>query len=154
MPRQTFATREFFVETCEAAAREAVIALPYFFNRLRFMAENEKLFCITFLYEPQVQQQPVHIAISLLPLNESHTKITVHGSYTNGSAFSKDPYITTAVANVEAALRCAISGDNAPFEPIVPKKKIAQRCLHVKHATAGMLNNAFKGRKFFRPSHS
>jgi len=154
MPRQTFATREFFVETCEAAAHDAVIALPYFFNRLRFMAENEKLFCITFLYEPQEQQQPVHIAISLLPLNESHTKITVHGSYTTGAAFSKDLYITSAIANVEAALRCAISGANAPFEPAVPKKKLTHRYLHVKHATAGMLNNAFKGRKFFRPSHS
>src|SRR5919107_1308028 len=105
MPRQTFATREFFVDTCETATHEAVIALPYFFNRLRFLVENDKLHCIRFLYEPKEQQPAIQIAISVLPLNESYTKVTVHGSYTNGSAFNKDPYITTAVANVEAALR-------------------------------------------------
>lgn len=151
MPRQTFATREFFVEARETAAHEAIIALPYFFNRLHFLALNEKLHSITFFYEPNGEHKPVHITISLLPFNESHSKITVHGSYTNGCAFNKDPYITTAVANVEAALHAAVSGSSASFEPVIVKKKLG---VHVKQATTGFFNNTLKSRRFFKTSHS
>lgn len=154
MPRQTFATREFFVDACETAARESVMALPYFFNRLRLLGENQKLHHFQFLYEPSEAQLPVRVAISLLPLNESNTKITVHGSYSTGCAFTKDPYINTAVANVEAALQAAVQGAEAPFEPAVPRKKLTSRYRHVRQATSGLLGNALKGRKFFKPSHS
>lgn len=151
MPRQTFATREFFVEACETAAHEAIMALPYYFNRLRFLARNEKLHSLNFFYEPVDAHQPVQISISLLYFNESHSKVTVHGSYTNGCAFSKDPYMTAAVANVEAALHAAVSG--ASFQPITPKKKLTQRRLNVKQAT-GFISNTLKASRFFKTSHS
>lgn len=154
MPRQTFATREFFVEACEAAAHEAIMALPYYFNRLRFLERNEKLHSLIFFYEPTEAYQPVHISISLLYFNDSHSKVTVHGSYTSKCAFSKDPYITAAVANVEAALHAAVSGNGALFEPVVPKKKLTQRCQNVKQATTGFISNTLKSRRFFKTSHS
>jgi|SRR6476646_3942123 len=154
MPRQTFATREFFVNSAENATHRTVLDLPYFFSKMKFLGENSKLHCITFLYAPDSEHNPIHVVISLLPLDDGCTKITVHGSYPNGCVFSKDGYMENAVDNVEAALQAATSGAPAPFEPIVLKKKFSQRYRKVKHNTAAILGNALKSRRFFKPSHS
>lgn len=154
MARQTFATREFFVSTPESTTHQAVLNLPHFFSKMQLTGENTKLHCITFLYLPEAEHHPVHVVLSLLPLDEGCTKVTVHGSYTNGCAFSKDWYIAYALANVEAALQAASNGASTPFEPILPKKKFAQRYRKVKQHTAVLISQAFKTRRILKPSHS
>jgi hypothetical protein len=153
MPRQTFATREFFVNACETATRQSLDALPYTFSKIRFIAENPKLHCFHFLYDAEGRQSAIQVTISLLPLNEGCTKVTVHGSYPTGNAFTNDPCMTLAMLNVEGALQATISGA-ARFEPLVPKKKLVQRCQHVTHNTTVFISNAFKVRRLVRPSHS
>jgi hypothetical protein len=153
MPRQTFATREFFVNVCEHVTQQGVLELPRTFHQMRFVAENAKLHSILFMYEPDDVGAPVQVSVSVLPLNDACTKVTVHGSYTNGCAFNHDKYMTLVMLNVEAALQAAISGSTA-FEPMVPKKKLAQRCQHVKQNTAVFITNAFKVRRLLPPSHS
>jgi hypothetical protein len=154
MPRQTFATREFFVSIPETTTHQTVLNLPNFFTRIRFAGENPKLHCLTFLYVPQDEQEAVHIIISVLPLDEGCTKITVHGSYGNGCVFTKDRYMDYVMSNVEAALQAAASGSTSLFEPIVPKKKFLLRYTKVKLTRAALFGNTLKGYSIFKPSHS
>lgn len=154
MPRQTYATREFFLNTLETTAHETVLDLPLFFSKIRLLAQNLKLHCVTFLYEQEGAFLPIHIAISVLPLDSSHTKVTVHGSYTNGCAFYKDPYVTNAVANVEAALQAAISGCTHAFEPVVPKKKFSQRCMQLRTMALSSISTGLKKGKVLKPLHA
>lgn len=154
MPRQTFATREFFVSNPEAATRHTVLNLAHFFRRMQLTGENAKLHCITFLYAPEGEQCAIHVVMSLLPLDEGCTKVTVHGSYTTGCVFKKDLYMMQALDNIEAALQAAINGSTIPFEPPVRKKKLAQRYRDVKHNTAVLIGSAIKSRRFLKPSHS
>jgi hypothetical protein len=153
MPRQTFATREFFVNVCEHTTQQGVLALPRTFHQMRFIAENAKLHCMLFLYEPDDGRASIQVSVSVLPLNDECTKVTVHGSYTNGCAFNNDRYMALVMLNAEAALQAAISGSTA-FEPLMPKKKLAQRCQHVKQNTTVFISNAFKVRRLLPPSHS
>jgi hypothetical protein len=153
MPRQTFATREFFVSNPEAATHHTVLNLPQFFRKMQLTGENTKLHCITFLYAPEGKHDAIQVVMSILPLDEGCTKVTVHGSYTTGCAFKKDWYMTYALDNIEAAIHAAINGSTMPFEPPLPKKKLAQRCREVKHNTTSLIGNAIKGRRFLKPSH-
>jgi len=153
MPRQTFATRQFFVNACERATRQYIDDLPGLYPRLRFVSENAKLHCLLFSYAPEGEQLPIQISLSTLPLNDDCTKVTVHGSFANGCAFYNNPYMTNAMQNVEAALQAAVNG-NAVFEPQQPKKKMAHRYRHARHSAAAFLNSVLRTRSLSRPSHS
>jgi hypothetical protein len=78
----------------------------------------------------------------------------VHGSYTNGCAFYNDPYVTNAVTNVEGALYAIINGEGASFQPVVPKKKVAQRIHQWRGTAVAYINTVYKARNVFKPFHS
>jgi hypothetical protein len=73
----------------------------------------------------------------------------VHGSYANGKVFYNDPYVTNALANVEAALQAAINGCVATFEPLVARQNLSYRWLRLIGTAAAFLSAVFIWRKFF-----
>jgi hypothetical protein len=149
MPRKTFTTKQFFVNTSQTHARNIVAALPQAFGRLQLLSENPKLHSFLFFYEQESEQQHSHVTVSLLPLDEQQTQITVHGSYANGKVFYNDPYVTNALANVEAALQAAINGCVATFEPLVARQNLSYRWLRLIGTAAAFLSAVFIWRKFF-----
>lgn len=130
MPRQTFITKEFFVNASEIDARQNIMTLPTAISNIKLVAENQKLHSVTFAYE-RANDVLHHIAISLLPLNDSHTQIIMHASNANGSYFYNDPYVTNAVVNFEQAICAAVKGNLSAFEPVVPKKNMSQKLFHL-----------------------
>ena len=149
MSRKTFTTKQFFVNASQTEARQAVADLPQAFSRLQLLNENPKLHSFLFFYEQEGAQQHSHVAVSLLPLNDQQTQVTVHGSYANGQAFYNDPYVANALANFEAALQAAIKGGAASFEPLVAKQNFSYRWLRLVGTAAAFLSAVFIWRKFF-----
>ena len=147
MSRQTFISKDFFVNASEQVARQTILSLPKAISNIKLVAENPRLHSVTFLYERPDDELPNHVAVSLLPLNESHTQVTLHGSYPNGSAFYNDPYINNAVANFESAIHAAINGNLSQFQPEIPKKNISQRFLHLIAMAAAFIGVIFLWRK-------
>ena len=149
MPRKTFTTNQFFVDASQANARQAVAELPQVFSRMKLLSENQNLHSFLFFYEQEGEQLHSHVAVSLLPLDEQQTQVTVHGSYASGQAFYNDPFVTNALANFEAALQAAIKGGAASFEPQVAKENLSYRWLRLMGTAAAFLSAVFIWRKFF-----
>ncbi len=123
MPRQTFATREFFVDCIENATRQNVLNLPLFFTRLTLSEDDQKCHAMRFQYFESLAPQVMDVSISILPLNDACTKITVHAAYASGCVFTKDPFITAALKNIEQAIHLSLTGCATEFEPLQPKQK-------------------------------
>lgn len=129
MPRQTFITKDFFVNASEKKAKQIIFSIPSFFTSIKFIEENNRLHSIRFLYEKNNGKSPANIDVSLLPLNEDQTKITLHVSYLNGAFFYKDEYMLNALNNFESAIYAGLTGNLTHFEPQAPKQNTTQKML-------------------------
>lgn len=111
--------------------KQIIFAIPSFFSAIKFVEENNRLHSARFLCEENNNNKsPAYIDVSLLPLNENQTKITLHGSYINGAFFYKDEYMLNALNNFEAAIYARLDGNLSHFEPQAPNKNTKQKVLH------------------------
>jgi hypothetical protein len=149
MPRKTFTTKQFFVNASHRQALQAVATLPQILGRLKLISENPNLNSFLFFYEQVGVPLHSHVSVSLLPLDDEQTQVTVHGSYANGQAFYDDPYIANALANVEAALQSTINGGTASFELVEAKQNLSYKWLRLVGTAAAFLSAVFIWRKFF-----
>jgi len=129
MPRQTFITKDFFVDASEKIVKQTIFAMPSFFSAIKFIEENSKLQYARFVYEKSDSKSPAYIDVSLLPLNENQTKITLHGTYVNGAIFYKDEFMLNALKNFESAIYAGLDGNLSYFEPQTPGKTTKQKLL-------------------------
>jgi len=115
MPRQTFLTRESFVDATETHTREALRSIPAFLASIHFVSENRPGQTCRFLYEQKAKKQQYHIDVSVLPLNDQYTRISLHASHINGQAFYADADLSFALHDFESAVHAAIKGDLAQY---------------------------------------
>lgn len=128
MPRQNFLTKDFFVQASENQTKQALLEIPVFAEAISFAGENTLLQSWRFLYTRSEGENQV-LSISLLPMNDGHTHVTLHSTYANGHAFHKDKYIVNALDNFESALKAALSGDEQGYMAKSPKSNATRRVI-------------------------
>ena len=117
MPRQTFLTRESFVNATETAIKESLLAIPVFANNIKLEWDNQMLQKVRFRFEQLEKNECYWIDVSVLPLNDSHTRICLHASYTDGQAFYESPDMAIALHDFESAIGAALNGDSSLYQP-------------------------------------
>lgn len=118
MPRQTFLSKDFFVDASEQETRKHILSLPSCIDSIKFVAEDSMRHSIKFVYERPADDPENYncIQVILLPLNVDQTKITLHGSYAHGNVFHNQSEVFNALNNFEAAVRAALGGTISEFE--------------------------------------
>jgi hypothetical protein len=118
MPRQTYLSKDFFVNASESETKQHILELPNCISSIKFVAEDSMRHTIKFLYErPADDPQNYNcIHVILLPLNVDQTKITLHGSYVHGNVFYNEAQVMNALANFESAVHAALKGSIDEFQ--------------------------------------
>ena len=127
MPKQTFITRDFFVNASIDLVKKKVLELPLHIVYIKFVKENNLTLSIQFLYQYPDSEKDKLIDVSILELNEAQSLITLHGSFADGSVFNKDPYVASAVENFERAINACINNTITGFEVRTVKRKPLSR---------------------------
>ncbi|HEY0733119.1 MAG TPA: hypothetical protein VGD33_11910 [Chitinophagaceae bacterium] len=141
MSRQNFITKDFFVEASESETKQTLLSIPDYVNNIKFLGENSLVQSIKFLYERANDHTPQHVDVSLLPLNDKQTRVTLHVGYANGQLFSKDNYIINTLHNFESAISAAINGNISAYTPEEPRQNVIRRVVNglvLTAATVGM----------------
>ncbi|HYO21787.1 MAG TPA: hypothetical protein VER36_05240 [Flavisolibacter sp.] len=127
MPTQSFLSTDFFLLATEEEAKDVVLSLPRFHANISLLKENTLVHSIRFLFEHPEKQIQNYIDVSILPLNDMHVLVKLHGSYTNGKRFHTDPEITSALRQFENAVCSLLKKDDSVTQyadqPTVPPKK-------------------------------
>ena len=130
MPRQNFITQDFFMFCTEEEAKSALLSLPQFVSLISYAGENKLLQSWRFVYEHRVSTT-LYIDVALIPLNDGHVRITLHGTYANGHSFYKDGFVLNALSNFEQALKAAIAGRSGSFVITEPKVGSTKKAVHL-----------------------
>src|SRR5947199_4824701 len=130
MPRQNYLTRESFVDATEKQIKESLLTIPAFASNIRLIAENKLTDSIRFNYELAPKKLEYHVNISVLPLNEKYTRISLHATYANGQAFQSNSDINIALHDFESAIEAALKGDISTYKPYQPKETAAKKVVH------------------------
>lgn len=146
MPRQNFISKDFFTFSTEEDTKQALLSLPQFVNLISFVGENKLLQSWRFSYELP-KSTNLYIDVALIPLNDGHVRITLHGTYANGHSFHKDGFITNALLNFERALQAAIAGTSGNFVAIEPKVGSSKKALHLMLNTLAFLSGSMVSKK-------
>jgi hypothetical protein len=125
MPRQTFLSRESFVDATEKQTKETLFSIPAYVSNIRLVAENKIIESYKFSYEQAEKKLEYVIDVSILPLNDQYTRISLHASHTNGHAFYEDADMAFALHDFESAIHAALKGDLAHYKPTGQKIKQA-----------------------------
>jgi hypothetical protein len=117
MPRQNFLTKESFVNATEALTRESILSIPVFASNIKLVTENKMLQKMRFTYEQPEREVSYFIDVSVLPLNDEYTRISLHATHTNGQAFHHDADMAIALHDFESAVAAALNGDTSLYQP-------------------------------------
>jgi hypothetical protein len=125
MPRQTFLSGESFVDATEKQTKETLFSIPAYISNIRLVAENKMIESYKFSYEQAEKKLHYIIDVSILPLNDQYTRISLHASHSNGHAFYEDADMAFALHDFESAIHAALKGDLAHYKPAGQKLKQA-----------------------------
>ena len=137
MARQNFLSKEFFVAASEFRTKALLLNLPQSLEGIKFLQESKITTGITFLYE-QPNKEIQKIDISLLPLNDEYTHVTLHASYTDGHAFYRDTCMKDVLLLFEQAIQAIVEGRK--FQQAPQKKKTLFQYLFAPFPTLAFLS--------------
>ncbi len=146
MPRQNFISKDFFTFCTEEDTKRALLSLPQFISLISFGGENKLLQSWRFNYE-HPRSTTLYIDVALIPLNDGHVRITLHGTYANGHSFYKDDFLANALLNFEQALQAAIAGTSKNFVPIEPRVGSSKKALHLVMNTLAFFGGSTRLRR-------
>jgi hypothetical protein len=123
--RHNYLTRESFVPVSEEQARNSLRAIPAFASHIEFLSENRFTESLRFRYAPVNSELNILVDVTVLPLNESYTRISLHGTYETGQAL-RDPKeenkLGFSLHDFEKAAEAAIRGEATSYEAPRPRK--------------------------------
>ncbi|MGZ3838285.1 MAG: hypothetical protein ACXVMS_05145 [Flavisolibacter sp.] len=125
MPRQTFLSRESFVDATEKQTKETLFSIPAYVSNIKLVAENKLIESFKFSYEQVEKKLQYVIDVTILPLNDQYTRISLHASHNNGQAFYTDADMSFALHDFESAIHAALKGDLAHYKPLGQKVREA-----------------------------
>lgn len=131
MPRQNFLSRESFVEATEQQAKESVLSIPVFASNIKLFAENKVLQTFKFIYQLPQKQAEYHVDVTILPLDNQYTRISLHGRHCNGESFANDSDMAIALHDFESAIQAAVKGDVTSYKPYQPKERKTKKFIQL-----------------------
>lgn len=147
MTRKTFLTRESFVDATEQYTREMLYSLPGYKANIQLLSENKAIECMKFTYEIAEKGLFYNIAVTVLPLNEQYTRISLKASHANGHTFYKDAELAFALHDFESTVHAAIKGDLTYFSSNVQKSAEPNRLQQLWQALKPAMVNTFLKKK-------
>lgn len=147
MPRQTFLSRESFVDATAKQTKETLFSIPAYVSNIKLLAENKLIELVRFSYEQADKKHHYVIDVSILPLNEQYTRISLHASYANGHAFYEDADLAFALHDFESAFHAAIKGDLAQYKPYGQKEKESSKFMQLLQAFKIAIGELFLKKK-------
>lgn len=132
MPRQTFLSRESFLESSEKRTREVLTLLSEHAANISFVADNRLTGGLRFCYVSRSRNAAYNIDVSVLPLNDQYTRLCLHASHTNEEAFYENPDMAYALHDMEAGIQAMVGGDFSYFrqKENIP---VASRSFSINH---------------------
>jgi len=131
MPRQTFLSRESFVDATEKQTKETLFSIPAYVSNIKLVGENKVIESFKFSYELPVKKLNYIIGVTILPLNDQYTRISLHASHVNGHAFYADSDMAFALHDFESAIHAALKGDLAHYKSAGEKSKETNSFSHL-----------------------
>ncbi len=131
MPRQNYLSKESFVDASEKHIKETLLSIPNFASNIKLIGENKLVESIKFSYNLPVKKMQYYINVSVLPLNEQYTRISLHATYMNGQAFHSVSDVNIALHDFESAVHAALKGDTASYKPYQPKEVGSKKMLQL-----------------------
>ncbi len=116
MPRQNFLSRESFVTASETKTRNCILSLPFHLDHIELFAENKMIDSVRFLYLSPGKKNSYYIDVSVWPLNEDFTRVSLHAVHINGQAFYEDAEMAIALHDFESAIHASINGELAEYK--------------------------------------
>ena len=121
MPRQNFLSKESFVDATEKQTKDSIMSIPAFAPNIKLIAENKMIESIRFSYELAVKEIEYYIDVSIHPLNEKYTRVSLNGRHASGQSFHNNTDMAIALHDFESAILAALKGDVSQYKPYVPK---------------------------------
>lgn len=131
MPRQNFLSRESFVDATEQQARNSLLSVPAFVPNISLVAENKMIESYKFAYRLPEKNNLYYVNVSVLPLNEKYIRICLHGTHSNGQAFTNDSDMNLALHDFESAIQAALKGDTSLYKPYQPRVKNTRKFMQL-----------------------
>jgi hypothetical protein len=128
MPRQNFLSKDFFVRASEQEIKQVMLSIPSFAKHIRFVQENKLVDSFRFSYQLPEKKQHL-LDISLLPLDDQFTSVSMHVSYTNGQAFYSDPDLSLALHDFESAIQAGLKGCVTDYKPFESKPSMSKKMM-------------------------
>ncbi|MFL5809543.1 MAG: hypothetical protein ACJ749_08470 [Flavisolibacter sp.] len=147
MPRQNFLSRESFVDASEKQAKDSILSIPAFVSNIHFVSENKMVGLTRFTYEQSVKNVEYIIDVSVLPLNDQYTRVSLHGTHVNGQSFQNDSDMLIALHDFEAAMQAALKGDISLYSPYQPKPGSSKKFLQFASAFVASVGVFFLKKK-------
>lgn len=127
MLRQNFLSKESFVDASEKQTRDTILSVPSFAPNIKMIAENKMVESIRFSYDQPERKLQYYVDVSILPLNEQYTRISLHAAHTNGQILQNHSDVSIALHDFESAIQAALKGDVTSYKPIQPKIKSTEK---------------------------
>ncbi|HEX2607151.1 MAG TPA: hypothetical protein VHK91_07215 [Flavisolibacter sp.] len=129
MPRQTFLSKESFVDANEQSTKDTLHSLSALISNIRMVSENKVIGSMKFIYEHTGKSTEYLIDVSILPLNDQYTRISLHGSYPNGHVFHSQADMAIVLHDFESAIHAALKGDLSVYKPKEVKASTTKKLL-------------------------
>jgi hypothetical protein len=123
MPRQTFLTRESFVDAPEKQTRDSILLLPAYIDCITLHNEKHGIDACRFSYGPCAKDLYYYIDVSLLPLNDQYTRVSLHASHINGQPFYTDREMSLVLHEFESAIHASVKGELDTFSRFLQPKQ-------------------------------
>jgi hypothetical protein len=131
MPRQSFLSRESFIKASAPRARETLLSLPFHLDHISYVTENRVIDSMRFYYRHPTKKREYYVDVSVLPLDDQFTRLSLHGMHINGQVFHEDAQMALALQDFESAIHASISGDLVYYKNQISAKGKAGKKLLV-----------------------
>ncbi len=143
MSKQTFLSKDFFVTASEKDALQTILAIPQSVSHIRFLSENSVAPSWRFTYDLLSDSIQYYVDVSVLALSDTDTRVMLHIAHTNGAAFKKDKFITSALLDFEAAVLAAMQGRLSAYALQETRANTKSRALQQSMSVAASLSLFF-----------
>lgn len=147
MPRQTFLSKESFVDATEKQTKATLLSIPGFVSNIQLLSENKTIESLKFSYEQPVKKLQYHIDITILPLNDQYTRISLHASYANGQIFHSNSDMAVVLHDFESAIHAALKGDLSYYKPYAPRPAVSKKFMQLIIAVTSSVGVFFLRKK-------
>jgi hypothetical protein len=146
MPRQTFLTRETFLESSENKIKELLLSLPNYCDNITYKSENQLTGILLFEFTSAGKKPTYFVSVSILPLNDQYTRVNFHASQADHAAFYENPDMAVALQQIVGSIQALVEGRFSYFNE--PPKKAARTKTGIGTSLHSFISPLFLKKKY------